>query len=301
MPDVTVLLGALAVDALFGEPPAWIHPVVWMGRVQTALRRRAPSRPAPAFLWGALMAAFGPALFGGLGWLVLHHTRGPLRWLLSVFLLKSALAVRALAVAGWQVSRPLGGGDLPAARHALRSLVSRDTTTLEAPLVAAAAVESLAENASDSIVAPLLFYAIAGIPGALAYRAVNTLDAIIGYRGQLEWLGKAAARLDDLANLLPARLTAALLALAAPLGRGSVGRALALWRRDRALTESPNAGHPMAAMAGALGVELEKTGHYRLGAGLRAPDARDIDRAVKVMLGAAALAAAIALGARRAA
>jgi len=270
--------------------------------MQAALRRRAPERPLPAFLWGAFMAALGPCLFGGLAAIALSRTQGAAHWILGVFLLKSAFAVRALATAGWSVSRPLAAGNLDAARAALGSLVSRDTKALSAPLVAAAAVESIAENASDSIVAPLFFYVIGGIPGALAYRAVNTLDAMIGYRGELEWLGKAAARLDDLANLVPARLTALLLALAAPLGRGSVGRAIAVWARDRRMTESPNAGHPMAAMAGALGVELEKTGHYRLGAGLRATASSDIDRAVRVMLGAAALAATIAvLGIRHAA
>jgi adenosylcobinamide-phosphate synthase len=296
---VTILLGALAMDVVLGEPPAWLHPVVWMGRMQEALRRRAPRNPLLAFFWGAFMAVAGPCVFGGTAWFVLAHTHGLERWILAVFLLKSAFAVRALATAGWSVSRPLAAGDLEAARAALRGLVSRDTKQLTAPLAAAAAVESVAENASDSIVAPLLFYAIAGVPGALAYRAINTLDAMIGYHGELEWLGKAAARLDDLANLLPARVTALLLALAAPLGRGSLARSIAVWARDRRLTESPNAGHPMAAMAGALGVELEKSGHYRLGAGLRAPAAADVDRAVRVMLGAAALAAAIALlGAR---
>jgi adenosylcobinamide-phosphate synthase len=290
---VTILLGALALDLVLGEPPSRLHPVVWMGRMQAALRRRAPERPLPAFLYGAGMATLGPCVFGGLSWLVLRHTHGLAHWILAVFLLKSAFAVRALAMAGWSVSRPLVAGDLHAARAALAGLVSRDTKTLTAPLVAAAAVESLAENTSDSIVAPLVFYAIGGVPGALAYRAINTLDAMIGYRGELEWLGKAAARLDDLANLVPARLTALLLALAAPLGRGSLGRAVAVWARDRRMTESPNAGHPMAMMSGALGVELEKTGHYRLGAGLRAPAAADVDDAVRVMLGAAALAAAI--------
>ena len=153
----------------------------------------------------------------------------------------------------------------------------------------------MAENSSDSIVAPLFFYAVGGVPGALAYRAVNTLDAMIGYRGEYEWLGKAAARLDDVANLVPARLTAALLALAAPLGRGSALRALATWVRDRAHTASPNAGHPMAAMAAALGVVLEKRGAYCLGADLRTPEARDIGRAVRVKAGAAAFATAAAV------
>jgi adenosylcobinamide-phosphate synthase len=294
---VTILLGAPALDLAFGEPPGWLHPVVWMGRVQGALRRRAPRRPVPAFLWGAFMAAVGPCVFGGLTWLALAQTHGVARWLLAVFLLKSAFAVRALATAGRGVARPLAAGNLDAARAALRNLVSRETRSLTTPLVAAAAVESVAENASDSFVAPLFFFAIAGVPGAVAYRAVNTLDAMIGYRGELEWLGKAAARLDDLANLVPARVTALLLALASPLGRGSIARAVAIWARDRRLTESPNAGHPMATMAGALGVELEKAGHYRLGRGLRAAMPADIDRAVRIMLGAAALAfALVALG-----
>jgi len=298
---VTILFGALALDLAFGEPPAWLHPVVWMGRVQGALRRRAPRRAAPAFLWGAFMAAVGPGVFGGLTWLALAQTHGLVRWLLAVYLLKSAFSVRALAAAGRGVSRPLAAGHLDAARAALRSLVSRDTKILTAPLVAAAAVESVAENASDSFVAPLFFFAIAGVPGAIAYRAVNTLDSMIGYRGELEWLGKAAARLDDLANLVPARVTALLLALASPLGGGSIGRAVAIWARDRRLTESPNAGHPMATMAGALGVELEKAGHYRLGHGLRAATPIDVDRAVRIMLGAAALAfALVALGIIRA-
>jgi adenosylcobinamide-phosphate synthase len=292
---VTILLGALAMDVVLGEPPAWLHPVVWMGRMQTALRQHAPKNPLRALVWGAFMAMIGPCVSGGLAWLILAHTHGLARLILAVFLLKSAFAVRALATAGWSVSRPLAAGNLGAARAALRGLVSRDTMHLTAPLVAAAAVESVAENASDSIVAPLIFYAIGGVPGALAYRAINTLDAMIGYRGELEWLGKAAARLDDIANLLPARVTALLLALAAPLGRGSVARAIAIWARDQRLTESPNAGHPMAAMAGGLGVELEKTGHYRLGAGLRAPAAADVDRAVRVMLGAAAMAVALAI------
>src|SRR5581483_4430874 len=146
---VTILLAALGVDVLLGEPPAWFHPVVWMGRMQGALRRRAPSRPLLAFLWGAFMAVIGPIVAGGLTWLVLARTHGLAHWIVAVFLLKSAVAVRALATAGWSVSRPLAAGNLGAARAALRGLVSRDTKQLSARLAAAAAVESIAENASD--------------------------------------------------------------------------------------------------------------------------------------------------------
>jgi adenosylcobinamide-phosphate synthase len=293
--EVSVLLAALALDVLAGEPPARVHPVVWMGRLQKALRRRAPRRPAPAFLWGAFMALAGPILFGGAAALLLDHLGGAARWLLSVYLLKSAFAMRALAAAALAVRRALAAHDLPGARRALRSLVSRDTTTLTSVQMAAAAIESVAENCSDSIVAPLLCYAAGGVPGAIAYRAINTLDAMIGYRGELEWLGKVAARLDDLANLLPARLTALLLMLAAPAGGGSRGRAIATWIRDSSRTASPNAGHPMATMAGALGVELEKPGAYRLGDGFRAPEGPDITRAVRVMAVAAALAVTLIL------
>src|SRR5262249_11437966 len=154
------------------------------------------------------------------------------------------------------VGRALAAGDLAAARLGLRSLVSRDTSALDPPLLAAAAVESVAENASDSLVAPLFFFVLGGVPAALAYRACNTLDAPLGHRGEAGWRGEAAARLDDAANLVPARLTAALLVVASALVGASASGALRAWWRDGARTESPNAGRPMAAMAGALGVRL---------------------------------------------
>jgi adenosylcobinamide-phosphate synthase len=266
-----------------------------MGRLQKWLRARAPALPAPAFAWGALMALAGPLVFGGGPAWLLGLTGGLVRALVAIYLLKSAFAMRALGAAALRVRRALDADDLPAARAALGHLVSRDTASLDASLIAAAAVESVAENASDSIVAPLFFYAIGGVPAAIAYRAINTLDSMIGYRGDLEWLGKCAARVDDAANIIPARLTALLVIATARLGDGSPARAFAVWRRDRARTESPNAGHPMAAMAGALGITLEKAGVYRLGGGLRAPVARDITRAVRVLGGAAALAVVLVM------
>jgi adenosylcobinamide-phosphate synthase len=298
---VLVLAGAVALDLALGEPPNPAHPVVWMGRLQRALRRRAPKRPAPAFFYGFLMALLGPALFGLGAWALLRLLAPwPLaRLLLAVYLLKASFAVRALGTAATRVAAALRAGDLPAARHALRSLVSRDTSALGKTLLAAAAIESVAENTSDSVVAPLFYYVIGGVPLALAYRAANTLDSIIGYHGETEWLGKAAARLDDALNLVPARLTALFLVIGAAVCRASPARALRTWWRDAACTESPNAGRPMAAMAGALGVELEKVGCYRLGAGGALPATRDIDRAIRVMAAAITLALfAIALGAR---
>jgi len=179
--------------------------------------------------------------------------------------LKPFFALRMLADAGRSVRLSLEQSDLPAARDALQSLVSRDRSALTAELAGAAAIESLAENLSDSIVAPLLYYTLFGLPGAAAYRLFNTFDSIVGYHGQYEYLGKAAARLDDVLNALPARLTALLIIALAPLFGGNRFTAWQIWRRDAHRTTSPNAGHPMAAAAGALGLQLEKVGHYRLG------------------------------------
>src|SRR3984893_8531942 len=168
----------------------------------------------------------------------------------------------------------MGSARRPAGVH----LVSRRTDDLDAGATAGAAVESLAENLTDSWVAPLCFYLAAGLPGAWLYRAVNTADAMIGYReGLLEQLGGASARLDDMLNWIPARLGALALCLGAWLGHESGKRAWRTMRRDGGLTASPNAGRTMAAMAGALGVTLEKRGHYRLGDG-PPPDPEAIDR-----------------------
>jgi adenosylcobinamide-phosphate synthase len=201
------------------------------------------------------------------------------------------------------VRAPLERGDLAMARHGLRSLCSRDPSALGATELAAGAVESVAENASDSVVAPLFYYAVLGLPGALAYRAINTLDAMIGYRGKYEYLGKAAARLDDAANLIPARITAALLLVAGALTRKDLRGGWGVLRRDGATTASPNAGRPMAAIAGLLAVELEKPGQYRLGAPAAAPTAATIAaawRLVVIVFAAAALLCAAAILARHA-
>lgn len=295
-----VLALALALDLAAGEFPARLHPVVWMGRAISWLERRAPPAGAAAQLaYGAGMALALPALFGG-GALLLCRAARPwpvLSIVVEALLLKSAFAVRALGEAAGGVAAALRRGALEEARAGLGALCSRDASGLEAPLVAAAAVESVAENASDSAVAPLLWWAVLGVPGAVAYRAVNTLDARIGYRGRYEWLGKASARLDDLLNVIPARVTAALLLVAGLACGADARRGLAVLRRDGGRTESPNAGRPMAAMAGLLGVELVKIGHYRLGDPIRSVTAETIAaawRLVTLAAAAAALAAGVA-------
>jgi adenosylcobinamide-phosphate synthase len=222
----------------------------------------------------------------------------PLAWLVKALVLKLTMSLRGLVQAADEVRQALVQGDLPRARHLLGwHLVSRDTRQLSAAHVAAAAVESVGENASDGIVAPLLFYTLGGLPAALAYRFINTADAMLGYRDAVHiWLGKVPARLDDLANVVPARLTAVLIVLAALLLRENVRQAWTVWRRDASLTASPNAGHPMSAMAGALQVELEKVGHYRLGAGQPLPEAQHIARATRLVYGTTVLGVVVLAG-----
>jgi adenosylcobinamide-phosphate synthase len=186
---------------------------------------------------------------------------------------------------------------LVAARHALMALVSRPTADLSPSLVAAAAIESLAENLVDSWVAPLLAYALFGLPGAYAYRAANTADAMWGYRTPgYEHLGKVAARLDDALSFVPARLGALLLAVVGPNPR----EALAVWRRDAHRTPSPNAGPPMSAIAGQLNVRLEKPGTYVLNATAPEPTPADVAAARALVARAMLLAGLLALAAPRA-
>lgn len=244
------------------------------------------------------MVAVGLALCVLPTWLILTWLReqAPLAYLaLGAYLLKSTFSVRGLFRAAEAVRQPLAAGDIPLARGQLRALVSRDVANLDEQLIAAAAVESLAENASDSLVAPLFYFVVFGVPGALAYRVINTFDAMVGYHGKYEYLGKAAARLDDLGNLVPARLTALLLVVAVALRGGRAARAWSAIRRYRGVTESPNAGWPMSAMAGALGVSLEKVGHYRLGDGPALPNAESIRQAGRLTGTAVVLATVCSL------
>ena len=266
---VLVLVLALAYDQIWGEPPNRLHPVVWMGRLVEAWKRFAPrqGRWWP-FLYGLMAVVLSVGGLGGLSWWGLELLRANLSWLalpVEAFLLKGCFSVRMLADEGLKIRRLLVLGRPDEARYALRSLVSRDTTTLDATQICGAAIESVTENSTDSFVAPLCFFVVLGVPGALAYRLAQTFDSMIGYRGQYEYLGKAAARLDDALNYLPARLTAILLVLSANLYRGDRPNAWRIARRDHARTASPNAGWTMAAMAGALHVQLTKVGHYSLG------------------------------------
>ena len=281
------LLLALAIDRWLGEPPARMHPVVWAGQLISALERRAPKGPRKELAYGAIVAV-GTTLLPAVAvrsavWVIRPW---PLCLVAGAWLLKTCFAYRALEEAGLSVASPLTGGDLPAAREELRALVSRDRANLDESQIAAATIESLAENLGDGFVAPLLAYALGGLPAAVFYRAANTADSMLGYRGRYEYLGKASARLDDVLNLVPARLAA--LALVAASG-AKAGRTWRTLTRDHRLTQSPNAGWTISAVAGALGVALRKPGYYRINDEAREPDVEDIHRALRLSRRAAVL------------
>jgi adenosylcobinamide-phosphate synthase len=299
-PGLLALGCAVLMDAQIRLASA-LHPVAWFGKLAERVVARAPLAGALRAGSCGLMLALGlPALAvlcaaGAL--LVCAHIHAGLAFGAQVFLVYACVCLYGLLDAGEKLALALREPGLDAARERLRWLCSRDPSALDEAGLVNGAVESLAENLSDSVVAPLFFLACFGLPGAVAYRAINTLDAMIGYRGRYEWLGKAAARLDDLANLVPARLSVLFLLAAGSGGRSERQRfsaALRVWSSDHARTESPNAGHPMAMAAGLLGVRLDKPGHYTLGAELPAPTRADLARGIVLVRRAGLLAIATA-------
>jgi adenosylcobinamide-phosphate synthase len=291
---------AVALDLAVGDPPNRLHPVAWLGALIAAGRRRlCRGSPARLVVHGTALMLIVIAIAAVAGWGVrrLAASAGAGEPIILGVALWLLLSLRGLLAAASSVRRTLAADDLPAARQALAwHLVSRPTKDLSAGHVASGAVESVAENLTDAYVAPLLFFIVFGLPGAAVYRAINTADAMVGYReGALEHFGKVAARLDDVLNIVPARLAALAIVVAAVVGGGHAGSAWRILVRDHGATASPNAGWTMAAIAGALGIALEKPGAYRLGDG-RTPRAEDIGRAVVVVGAAAAILTVVMLG-----
>ncbi len=290
-----ILFLALTLDLLLGDPPNRFHPTAWMGNlIRFLLRFRPYGNSTSEFLYGIFTLVIGISLSVGAGFGILYLASFLPPWagiLLQVFFLKLTLSLRGLNRAAKQVQTALELQDLSEARRLLSwHLVSRDTSDLNEAQISAAAIESVAENASDGILAPLFFYAIGGLPAAFVYRFVNTADSMLGYRDtEREWLGKFPARFDDLLNFIPARLTGLFIMVSAPFCNASFQGAWKIMRRDAGQTASPNAGIPMSAMAGALNVELEKIDHYKLGKGLHKPIITDLTRARHILFTAVLL------------
>lgn len=310
---VLVLAAALMLDVLFGEMAMLLrnilHPVVAVGRVVALLDRKLnrPERGERARFWRGVFAATAVALLaGGFGWLAARLAAGlPGGWLIEALLVAILLAQRSLFEHVVAVARGLRRDGLAGGRAAIRHLVSRDPASLDEPGIARAALESLAENFADAVVAPVFWYAVGGLPGICAYKAINTADSMIGYRtNKYRAFGCAAARLDDAANWAPARLAALTAVVAAGLTGNDVRRALRVIRRDARTHASPNAGWPEAAFAGALGLALGgprtypgqgATEHWIGGDGKRRYGPRAIGRGLKLYIAACAVNALVGM------
>tara|TARA_B100000749_G_scaffold276486_1_gene263739 strand:- start:4694 stop:5485 length:792 start_codon:yes stop_codon:yes gene_type:complete len=239
---------------------------------------------------GLSIALVLPSIWGAEAYLLafwLQDVNSIVYIIVGAVLLKSTFSLRMLHKEAALVRGHLGRGDMEQVRARMSSLVSRDPSNLTAEQAAAATVESVSENINDSFLAPWLFFALFGLPGAFAYRMINTLDSMIGYRGVYEYLGKASARLDDLVNLVPARLAGLLLVAASGFLPGQrMARAWRIMWQHHGRTQSPNAGWTMSGMAGALGIQLQKVDPdlgYILGEPDRPIEPNDISRAVQSM------------------
>ena len=302
----TVLLPAVVLDLLLGDPHWMPHPVRWMGRaissLEKLLRRCFPKTSGGERTAGIILALALPALFGGGSILILWglgQVSPWLSWAVQLWFTYQLLAARSLQKESMAVYFPLKEHDLEGARQAVSRIVGRDTQALDETGVAKAAVETVAENTCDGVTAPLLFLFLGGLPAGMAYKAVSTLDSMVGYKNEKYlWFGWASARLDDLLNFIPARLSGLLMCLGAALLPGCSGRrAWTVFWRDRRKRASPNSAHTEAACAGALGVRLAGDASYfgkivhkpTLGDPTRPVEPEDIPRACRLMYATAGL------------
>ena len=314
MMTVWAVLGGFVLDALFGDP-AWLpHPVVYMGKaiskLEKFLRSRLPKTPQGELLGGAIVAfclPVGTFLLTGLvcwGAARLHPLLG---LAVQMFWCGQALAARGLVQESTNVYKELKKPDLPGARKAVSRIVGRDTAELTAEGVTKAAVETVAENASDGVIAPLLYMLIGGAPLALTYKAINTMDSMLGYKNEKYlYFGRVPAKLDDVANYIPSRLAGLLWVAAAALTGNSARGAWKIWRRDRRRHASPNSAQTESACAGALGLQLAGPAYYfgeyydkpTIGDPLREIEPRDILRANCMMYAESLLALVLGLAVR---
>lgn len=290
------IAAALALDLVLGDPPWMPHPVRFIGRAVTLGEARLRIGEPRADLWrGALLTSAVVIATALAAWIAIAIASTFSNWLglaAAALIAWTTLALSGLDRAAGEVEQALGRGRDDLARAAMPALVGRDPATLDRDAMVRATVESVAENCSDGVLAPLCFLFVGGPVLALAYKAVNTLDSMIGYRDARHlYFGRAAARLDDAANFVPARLTALCLVAAATLTLGRGGAALRACRADARAHASPNAGFPEATIAGALGIELGGDAVYagevehraRLGRAERAAKIDDIATARRLM------------------
>lgn len=284
-----VLILALIIDLIFGDPPDRLHPTVWMGRLIAFLKRVLKGgSPKVERVKGAILCMVSIMVFTVPAWLLLiavNSYLGAIAYvILAAIALKPTFAIKGMVQYTVPIAKAMQQGKIDEARNMLPYIVRRSPINLTPAQIISAAVESIAESTVDGITSPIFFYAIFGVPGAIAFRVINTLDSMVGYKdAEHIWIGWFSAKVDTIANYVPSRITAILMIPAAWMLRKNWRKAWRILRRDKYRTESLNAGWPMAAMAGALDLKLEKPGFYVLGDG-GDPKPENIYEALKVMI-----------------
>lgn len=293
----SVLIFALAflIDIVFGEYPDRIHPTIGIGKLISYLKRKAKNpNPRVEKANGVLMALIimlvvALPVFALLFWLRRLPYGEILYIVVGAILFKATFAIRGMGQYTQPIAAALKKKDLDGARKWLPYIVRRDPNSLNERQIISAAVESIAESTTDGITAPFFFFALFGVPGAFAYRVVNTLDSMVGYKNvENRNIGWFSAKLDTIANYIPSRLTAYLMVAASFLLHEDWRESARILQRDKHKTASPNAGYTISAMAGALNIQLEKQGYYTLGDD-HGISAEHIPRALQVMMVTAVL------------
>jgi adenosylcobinamide-phosphate synthase len=287
-----ILLLALIIDRLFGDPQDRFHTTAYMGKMIDFLKNLAPRHGDGirtfygAFLFFAVTFTFSVAAY-----LLVDIIPYPISLIIGAVILKLQLSWKGLSDFTTPIENRLENGDLAGARTRLSSVVGRDVTTLDEEHVASATIETIGENSVDGIISPLFYFAVFGImidwrlgvTAAVFYRAANTLDSMVGYKNrEYRALGTFSARADDLLNLIPARLASILIIISSLILKKDSKNAIKVLIKDRSRTPSPNSGHPISAVAGALGIRLEKIGFYKIGDG-KAPDPTHIDASLGIV------------------
>ena len=292
--EVLLIFGlALVLDLALGEPPNYIHPVFWMGKVISFLLRgsnRYSNRLQ--FVYGIAIFMLTTVIFTAAVFFLLWYLRAlnQIAYIVVAgIIFKTTFSLNGLRRTALKVKNLLMADKLTEARFELRALVGRDTSRLGKPYLVSATVESVAESSCDSFFAPLFYFIILGVPGAVVYRVINTLDSMIGHHGEYEYTGKFSAWVDTGVNYIPARIAAIFIIFAGWFCRARAGRAWQIMRRDRKNTKSPNAGWTMSAVAGALDVQLEKVGYYKLGDANTPLVIQTIDKSLKIVITASLL------------
>lgn len=268
-----VIILALLIDLIFSEPPDPVHPTVWMGRLIAMLKPKAKGKsPKAEKFKGSLLCLFVTASFVLPTYGILYLVRqffGVWAYVaVAAVMLKMTFSLRGMSHYTMPIAKAIEMGRTDEAKKWLPFIVRRNPETLSQGQIISAAVESIGESTVDGITSPLFYFALFGVPGAVAFRVINTLDSMVGYKDREHVnIGWFSAKLDTIVNYVPARLTALLMILAAVILHKDWRGSWRVLKRDKGKTESPNAGWPMSAMAGALGVQLEKPGFYRLGDG----------------------------------